>query len=1090
MSEGPYREKELADQRAEAATGPLAWMARNGVAANVLMIVLISGGITMLGRIKQEVFPEIEVDTILVQVAYPGASPSEVEQGICLSVEEAVRGLDGIEEVRCTANESVATVGADLILGTNPDRALSDVKSAVDRIASFPENAERPVISIATNRAKVISLVLSGDVSEEELWRLAEDSRRSLLESDRITYVEISGVRPLEISVEIPQSRLREYGLTMQQVAASIRAASIDLPGGSVKTSGGEILLRTTERRDRGEEFGDIVLLSGRDGAQVRLRDIADVRDAFQETDQEAFFNGERAAMVNVYRVGDQTPITVANAVKEWITDNGEMLPSGITATTWNDSSEMYQQRISLLERNAYIGLVLVFIILGFFLEPKLAVWVTLGIPISFAGSLIFLPAADISINMISLFAFIVTLGMVVDDAIIVGEAIYYRRESAGSMMAAAVEGAKEVGRPVTFSILTTCIAFAPLLFVPGVMGKFFRVIPAIVISVLLISLIESLFVLPAHLAHEMPWWLRLLLWPLLKVMNLMQAEKVGKGLEWFVLNVYEPFLVKALRWRYLTFAACLAILIGTVGLVAGGRVGFTFLPKIESDLIQVSLRMPVGTPVDETRAIAARIVSTADELIDEINNGGDYDIKRGIFNEVGSATVGGGPGGLRTGNGSHLSSAALYLVQSDLRPITTGEFVEQWREKIGEIPGAEALTFSFSIGGGAGKPIDVELSHPDSDILETASERLAAELRSYGGLRDVDSGVSLGKEQFDLTLRPEARAQGLTERDLATQVRSAFYGIEAARQQRGRQELRVYVRSPEEERRSVNNIENLIVRTPAGGEMPLGQAAIIDRGRAYTSIKRTEAKRVINVTADVDEDSANAAEIAADLTKGALPALQRDFPGLTFRFAGEQKERAKSMAALGRGFIVAMLIMIGLLSIAFRSYIQWAIIMIAIPFGIVGAIWGHAAMGFSLSFMSMMGIVALSGVVVNDSLILVVAVNEFRESGMRVWDAVKSGGVRRFRPILLTSLTTFFGLTPMILEPSVQARFLVPMAISLGFGVLFATFIMLVLVPSTYLIIEDVKYQAGKFVAILRDKARPTPTHYEDFVPRPEPAE
>jgi multidrug efflux pump subunit AcrB len=1061
--------------------GPIAWMAKNGVAANVLMLVLIVGGlVTLASGIKQEVFPEVELDVVSVQVSYPGASPAEVEQAVILAVEEAVRGIDGVKKVTSTAMEGVGTVNVELLLGADKDRALNDVKSAIDRITSFPEDVERPTVSLISNRQQVISLVLYGDVNEATLRAVAENSRRELLRDPRITYVELSGIRPLEISIEVPQSQLRKYGLTLDEIAARVNAASVEVPGGGVKTQSGEVLLRTTERRDRGDEFGDIIVMSKPDGSQVRIRDIATVKDAFREIDKEATYNGKRAVMINVFRVGSETPLTVSAAAKEYVQELQETLPDGLYAATWFDTAEMYDQRISLLISNARIGLVLVLLTLGLFLEARLAFWVTLGIPISFAGSLLFFPITDISINMISLFAFIITLGMVVDDAIVVGEAVHKQRQDGKGRLEAAIEGTKEVAQPVIFAVLTSCVAFAPMLMVPGPMGKFFRVVPIVVIAVLLISLVESLLILPAHLAHPMPWWLRALLLPYTWFMKLVSKIDMQHRLQHHVQHTYVPVLEKALRWRYFTVTAGVAVLIITMGYVAG-RIPFTFLPKVEGDMITAHLKMPVGTPVSETEQIADDIASVAQSIVDEEN--ADLDgktISRGLYEEIGAISrLDADPEGTQANEGSHFATVMIYLVEASHRDLTTQQFVQRWRDGIGEIPGAESLTFSYEVGVQPGKPVDIELIHEDVPTLEAAAERLASEIASYSGLRDIDSGVTKGKDQLDFQITEAAQAQGLTELDLARQVRAGFFGAEAVRQQRGRDEVRVYVRLPLEERRSLYNVEELVVHTPAGGEMPLSQAAIVTRGRAYSLIRRTDGRRNISVTADVANEDANANEIIAQIRQRELAQLLADIPGLAYSLGGEQERQAETLNALGLGFVLALIVMFSMLAVVFRSYAQPLLVMSAIPFGMVGAVWGHVAMGWflwdhvSLSLMSMMGVVALSGVVVNDSLVLIDAINRFRKEGAGLWEGVVSGAARRFRPILLTSLTTFFGLAPMILETSVQARFLVPMAVSLGFGVLVATGITLLIVPCSYVILEDAKRRAGNFFARLR--GRPT---------------
>ena len=1052
--------------------GPVAWMAKNPVAANVLMLILIVGGlVTLAAGIKQEVFPEVDLDVVLVEVVYPGASPAEVEQAVVLAIEEGLRGVDGIKEVRSTSREGSATVTAELLLGTKQDRALNDVKSAVDRITSFPADVERPTVSILAPRQQAISIVLYGDVDEATLRAVAENSRRELLRDERITYVELTGIRPLEISIEVPQAQLRKYHLTLDEIAARIRAASVELPGGVVKTTAGEVLLRTTERRDRGHEFGEIVLLSPPDGSQVRVRDIATVKDGFQQNDRRATFNGKRAAMINVFRVGDETPLTVVAAVKEHVAELQATLPQGLHAAPWFDAAEIYEQRLSLLMRNARIGLLLVLLILGLFLEARLAFWVTLGIPISFSGALLLFPAADLSINMISLFGFIVTLGMVVDDAIVIGEAIYKQQSEGKGLLESAIAGAKEVAQPVVFAIVTTCVAFAPMLLVPGVMGKFFRVLPTLVIAVLLISLLESLLILPAHLAHGMPWWLRTVLAPYLWLMERVAKLEVPRRLEEFIKRGYLPLLRRALRWRYFTIAAGVAIVILTAGVVAG-RIPFTFMPKVEGDLITAQLKLPVGTPIAVTERVTERISAAARSVLEEAEQAmaEPQPISRGLYQDVGaSSTLEPGFDGVFAREGTERSTVMIYLVSSDERELTTQQFVERWRQAIGEIPGAESMVFRYEFGIEPGSPVDIQLIHEDVATLETAAQRLASEIASYSGLRDIDSGVTKGKEQLDFRLTDVAVAQGLTETALARQVRASFFGSEALRQQRGRDEVRVYVRLPREERESLYHVDNLIIRTPSGGELPVSEAATVSRGQAYTVINRTDGRRNISVVADIADEDTNANEINAQILQRELPQLLADIPGLAYDLGGVQERQSETMKALGLGFLLALITIFSILAVVFRSYSQPILVMSGIPFGMVGAVWGHVVMGFNLSLMSMLGLVALSGVVVNDSLILIVAINRYREEeGLGLWEAVLAGGARRFRPILLTSLTTFFGLAPIILETSVQARFLIPMAVSLGFGVLGGTFIMLLIIPCGYLVLEDARRTTGNLFARL----------------------
>ncbi len=1028
----------------------LAWMAGNHVAANLLMFILVVGGLIMAPRIRQEVFPEFTLDIVSVSVVYPGASPAEVEQGVVLAIEEAVRGVDNVKEVTSVASEGVASVTVELLLGTDRNTAAADIQAAVDRITSFPEEIERPTVRLVSNRRQNVSLVLYGDVTEGELRAVANRVRDELLADERITYAELSGVRPLEISVEVPEAQLRQHGLTLQRVADAISAASIDLPAGGLENRGREVLVRTTERRDVGAEFDEIVVLADGDGGVVRLGDIADVTDGFRATDQSALFEGQRAALVNVFRVGDETPIEVTDAVREYIESGAVNLPQNISMVMVNDSSQMYRDRISLLLKNAFMGLALVLLVLGIFLEMRLAFWVTLGIPISFLGAMLFMPALDASLNMISLFAFILTLGIVVDDAIVVGEAVYNHRQAGLKGLDAAVAGVREVAAPVTFSVLTTMMAFVPMLFVPGGIGKIMKVIPMIVIAVFAMSLIESLFVLPAHLARARSGFNGGLLGLVYRA-----QQAFGRFFERIVDRAYRPAIDEVIQVRYLAIAVGIASLALVVGLRLGGVVKFTFLPAIEDDEVFVTVEMPFGTDAGQTEDVVRRLQARADEILARLAPDGSASL--GTLATIGEATSSGGPGGDASTSGSHIGQLAVYLVPLGERSFTTGEFVRQWREAVGEVPSADRISFQYDIGPGGGAAIEVALSHRDIDVLEAAANELAAELSEFSGVEDIDDGIELGKPQLDLTLTPAARSMGLTEAGLARQLRASLFGAEAVRQQRGRDELRVYVRRPESERSSEFDVADMLVFTPGGGVMTLRDAAEVERGVSYTRIVREDGRRVLTVSADVDDTVVTADEIAAALRETVLPELRRTYPGLTSSFEGQQREQVEALGSLGQGMLMALVAMYALMAVAFRSYVQPFIVMFAIPFGVVGAVMGHVFLGYALSMMSMFGIVALAGVVVNDSLVLVTAVNDFREQGMSPHDAVVEGAVRRVRPILLTSLTTFFGLMPMLLETSTQARFLIPMAISLGFGVLLTTFVTLVMVPSLYLIVEDV---------------------------------
>lgn len=1035
--------------------GPIAWMARNRVAANLLMFTFLVGGLMAASHIRQEVFPQFEVDVISISVPYPGASPEDVEQGVVLAIEDAVRGLDGVERVRSVAQEGVGTVSAELLDDADGNKVLQDIKNEIDRITSFPEETEEPIVRLIEVHRPVLSIVFHGDVEEKILRNLAEEVKIDIARQEGITLAEVSGTRPLEISVEVPLSKLREHDLTLDAIARKVNQTSLELGGGGVKTPGGEMLVRVDERRDYGSEFSDIAVVSRPDGSRILLDDIAEIDDGFADVDQQTLFDGEPAVNVTVYRVGDEDPVGVSRAAHAFVGKLRQRLPESIEADVLHDRSEIYRERMTLLIRNALIGLCLVLIILGLFLEIRLAFWVTLGIPISFIGSLLFLPLMDISINMISLFAFIIAVGIVVDDAIVVGESIYYERGDGDNpkrdYLPAAVRGARVVAVPVVFAILTNIIAFMPMLFVPGVMGQLWRNIPSVIIVVFAISLVEALYILPAHLSHQR-------VDPNTRFWRVLETPQrfVGRGLEKFIKNVYNPFVQITLRHRYLTVATGIAIFALTVGWWMGGRINYRFFPKVESDRVRASLVMPYGTPFEKTQAVEQRLRESAWRIL---GTHGGTNILEGIYSTVGSHAegLGLGHGGGNGGSGSHVATVEVNMVPSDQRGITAREFSRSWRREMGVVPGVESLTFKFNIGPELGSPIDVELSHSNHETLEEVAGEVAAKLEQYAGVVEIDDGVELGKRQYSFKLKPVARSLGITAMDLARQIRGAFYGAEALRQQRGQDEIKVYVRLPDRERLYEEDILNLMIQAPDGTEIPITEAARIERGRAYQQIERTEARRTVNVTADIASKEYSVQDIVSDLKENVLPEINAVHPELSFSLEGEQREQRESMGGLFRGFAVALFGLFALLAIIFSSYTQAVIILFAIPFGIVGAVLGHIIMGYSMSFVSAVGIVALAGVVINDNILLINTANEYRKEGRSILQAAAEAPARRFRPVLLTSMTTFLGLAPMIFETSSQARFMIPMAISLGFGILFSTLITLVLVPSLYTILEDI---------------------------------
>lgn len=1020
--------------------GPIAWMAGNSVAANLLMLLFLVGGGVGLWNITKEVNPQLEMDMVEIIEPYPGASPEEVENGIILAIEEVLEDVEGIKEVTAVASEGRGVVYAEALDGFDAVQLAQDIKNQVDAITTFPTDSEKPIVAKVIRQRDVITFVIYGNVNMWNLRQLGESIKNDLLSDPRITQVSLSGIRDFEIAVEISQENLRRYNLTLEEVARRISAANTELPGGGLKTSGGEILVRVSERKDWAGEFAKIPIIITNDGTEVLLEDIAVIKDDFADTDYFRTYNGLPAITINVYRVGDQTPASVASAAQEVLEGLEEHLPEGVHITVLRNASKMFNDRMNLLGRNAYQGLLLVFIMLALFLEPRLAFWVTMGIPVSFLGAFLFIPSWDnTSLNMNSMFAFIIALGIVVDDAIIVGENIFRRRALGESPLRASINGAREVAMPVTFSIITNVVTFMPLYFITGMAGRMFNVIPIVVVTVILISLVESFFILPAHLAENGGR-------RSFKLIRLLEdwQKKFSDGFSALIKRYYPKIIHLVLAYRYISVSIGLAILMVSLAFFQSGRFGMTLFERIEADFGMAKMVLPYGAPIEQTEALANMIEEKAMEIA--AANGGEKLFK-----------------GLSTfySNSSEVEIRA-YLQDPGIRPIETIEFVNMWREAVGEIPGVESLSFSADGGGpGADPTLVLELSHPDSNILNEAADDLARSLAHFSVTRDIDNGVRLGKPQLNFKMTPEGLAMGLDAAMVAQQVRASFQGLKAVTQQRGRNEVVVRVRLLQAERNDAYTIENLIIRNAQGLEAPLMQVAETSYDRAYTTIDRRDNKRVISVTAYVTPET-EADKVKAVLNSQILPELLDRYPGLSFSYEGRDAEMNTSLNELYTGMLLALMVVYALLAVAFRSFLQPLIIMSCIPFGIVGAAFGHWLLGYSLSIMSIFGIVALTGVVLNDSLVFIDLTNRKRREGMNVVDALTYGGVHRFRAIFLTCTTTFGALFPIIFETSRQARFLIPMAISLGFGVLFSMFITLLLIPAFYLIIEDLKWAFG----------------------------
>lgn len=1038
----------------------IAWFVDNPVAANLLMGVILVGGLAALPAIQQKTMPDMQVDIVEVSVEYLGAAPEEVETGVCIRIEEAIAGIEGIDRISSVATEGACGVNVELLTGYPRDRALSDIKNKVDGIDTFPLEAEQPLVNHYQIRHNELQIALSGPASERALKVHGERLRDGITANTSATQVELLNAREDEISIEVSEDSLQRHGLTFSRVVAAVRGSSIDLPGGSIKAAAGEILLRSAGQAYVGAEFENIVVLTHPDGTRVLLKDIANVVDGFEEDPRYANFDGENAVMVYVFRVGEQKVLDLVADVKGYVEKFAKTLPDGLAVTVWRDGSGYLRDRLDVLIQNGIGGFSLVFVVLAFFLRLRLAFWVAIGVPISIMGALAIFPVFSVSIDVLTLFAFILVLGVLVDDAIVVGENIHTHQATGEDPVTAAKRGAQEVSKPVIFGVLTTVTAFAPMILSPGQTGQMFGTIGVVVTMCLFFSLLESQLVLPAHLAHH------------LRPDEPDDLERRGLNARWKQLQAttsealggiadryYGPALSRVLHWRYAAVATAIALLLLTAGILGSGRMSFSFFPKIEADYITAALSLPQGTPVETTAAAIAQLERAALQVKAELDRefpieGGSI-VKHLLLSVGEQPSLQNGPAVPNAGKGSHLGQVAIEL--ESIRPITAPEVVRRWRSAAPPIPEAEDLVFSSDYVS-MGDPIHFELRSDDVNQLVVAAGRLKSELAAYPGVFDIGDSFRAGKQEIKLAILPAAEALGISLEDVARQVRRAFYGEEAQRIQRGRDDVKVMVRYPENERQSLADLGNLRIRTPAGGEVPFYSVARAERGYGFASIQRTDRRRMIAVTADVDQRFANANQVIADAERSVLPQLLADYPGLSYALEGEQREQEEGVAALGRSYAFALFLIYALLAIPLRSYVQPLIIMAVIPFGLVGAIVGHLLMGLEFSMMSLFGVVALSGVVVNSSLVLVDSVNRRRSDGVALLDALRGAGVSRFRPIVLTSLTTFAGLTPLLLEDRLGARFLIPMATSLAFGVVFATAISLFLLPSAYLVLEDLQ--------------------------------
>mgnify|MGYP001795001814 CR=1 FL=1 len=1037
--------------------GIIAWFANNGVAANLLMILIICFGVVSVFQIRKQTTPDFELNQVYVRIAYPGAAPQEVEQGVLTKVEEAIQDVQGIDEINATAREGSGTVYVDVSNDASLDQVISQIKTRVDAIAGLPELTEKPVIEKNEIPIPVIFISIYGDLDEYARKSLAREVRDDLIAIPEVNSLELLGDRDYEISIEVSEQTLQQYDLTMTEIANALRNASRDIPGGTIETTGGDIRVRTQGQVYTGSEFADLTLRTFPDGSRLILSDIATIVDGFVDNDGFGRFNEQPVITMRVLAGGQQSELKTARIVKDNVAKLQSELHDTIKVETWVDQAKYLQQRLDMMLDNLLQGALLVFVVLTLFLRLKFALWVIVGIPVTFFGALWLMPLTPwpVTINVISLFGFILVLGIVVDDAIIIGESIYTKTRADGHSIDNVVAGAQKVAVTATFGVLTTIAAFAPMLFLGGIAGAFFEAIAAVVALCLIFSLVESKLILPAHLAHAKiapvdegdifsPYRsTSRIRWPGKFIARL--QRRAQHGLHWIIEHIYTPALNKALAARGVTFCLFVTMMLLTLGVIAGGIVKFNIFPTIPGEYVSMDVTMQNGTPSEIRNQTLLEIEQRLYEVRDRYltDNPGAID----PLQQVATFT-----------NGQFTGTMIIEMPPAEEQTITGAELAVLWREAVGLLPGVRQISFGDGNGFGGGQPLSFGLSGKDFDSLERAADELVAALGDYESVFDIRNSASAGSDEIKLQVKPAAEALGITLASLGTQVRQAFYGEEVQRIQRGSDELKVMLRYPERERRSLDNLETMLITTPDGDRVPFNEVASVEFGEAYSEITRKNGKRTVTVTADLNTDIAQPGEIVREVSASVIPEILKRYPGTEYALEGASKDEQELVQNFIIAFLVALFLIYGLIAIPLKSYTQPLIIMSVIPFGFIGAVVGHMLLGKTISMFSIIGLLALAGVVVNDSLIMTDFVNKARRRGVDTITAVVESGKARFRAIILTSLTTAIGLMPIMFEQSSQAQFVIPMAISLSFGILFATVITLILVPVLYLLLLDSK--------------------------------
>ncbi|QIZ77454.1 efflux RND transporter permease subunit [Ferrimonas lipolytica] len=1020
--------------------GIISWFARNSVAANLLMWVLIIGGLFSAATINKEIFPKFELNMVQVVVAYPGAAPQEIEEGITIKIEEAVKNIEGIKKIRSSARESSGSVTIEVEDEFDPKDILDEVKLQVDAISTFPDSIEQPQIYQIKPEAEVMWVSVAGDnLTATELKELGKVIRDEITSLPGVSRADLLGAKDYEIAIEVSEDKLREFSLTFDDVAAAVNNSSILLPGGSIRAKDGDIQLRIDGQAYDQYDFERIVLRTRPDGSRLMLADVANINDGFEERLGYTRFDGQKSVVVEVLSVGNEDALAIANIVKKYVANKQENLGADVVVDYWGDLSQFLSGRLNMMLENMAMGALLVFIVLAIFLQLKVAFWVMLGLPIAFLGAMLAMPMEpfSLSINMITLFGFILVLGIVVDDAIVIGESAYAQTEKDGHSMEAVIKGTHKVAMPATFGVLTTIAAFIPMLVITGFLGVVGKAIGLVVILCLAFSLVESKLILPAHLGHMKPTqpgtgfgpWLRFKKW-------------FDAALKSLIYNRYKPAMAVMMNRRYSVLTFFLGLIVICATLLGTGHVRTIIFPDIPSDFVRVQLEMEQGMSEQSTLKVVQQLEDSLFETNERIKSEIGEEILRHSFVFLGSRTN---------------ASMVIELVKGEERSIDAVTIASDWREHMPELVGVKTLDVIASTND-SGSDVAFRLNGNDLDQLVAAAAELKQHLGTYDGLFDIQDTFSSGAQEVRLAIRPEAEALGLTLSDLARQVRWGFFGYEAQRILRNKEEIKVMVRYPEDQRRTIGHLENMRIRTPSGNEVPFSSVAEIELAKSYATINRTDGVRSITVQARADKARIEPSKVTKEVNQDYIPKLRERYNGMTTALDGSAEEDAKNTLLVIEGAFFALFTIFALMAIPLRSYSQPLIIMSVIPFGMIGAVFGHVILGLDISMLSVFGIIALAGVVVNDSLIMVDFVNQARAQGLALKEAVQQAGTERFRAIILTSLTTFLGLVPITMETSLQAQIVIPMAVSLAFGILFSTTVTLILVPALYIILDDVK--------------------------------